>query len=325
MARARSFVLLLCSLTAAYAEESDFGERADGAHPQVVQGAGGGAPPAASGEERSSSEPGGGQTRRNVGTAPDAGVARTDAGTVSAPGGGSAARDAAVAVVESFDCVVTRSRPSRGRMMNISWRVTWDAHARVKSQHATAATDSPVKFAWRYGADGREVAYAGFGPGMYDNFQLDTKYDEHGNVKDFYLSYPAHPNLQVPSTAPVSIGTSYVNEYNAVGQLTASTATPYGPGNVQDVTRSTFRHDAEGRCQRIEVSGGFGDSSETRSYDAAGRLLTGEIEPSRPVDPNISVGPNISCEARVTTRDYDAVGRITRMTSRCCDSTGARS
>ena len=95
-----------------------------------------------------------------------------------------ATRDAAVDA-QTDACIVTSAAST--------WRVTWDAAKRVMSQHASVAEDSAVKLAWRYDAAGRLVAYAGFGPGTYDNFQQDLQYDDGGNRKDFQLSYPSTP------------------------------------------------------------------------------------------------------------------------------------
>jgi hypothetical protein len=305
----RSSLLLLCSLACACSTESDLpAGSVEEVRPASESGRGGDDPHRA--EPGPAATPTGDDVApgQAIEVAPDAGPIADDAGSASAPDAsplpdaGSTPNDKSVCIVTQFGLY---------EPMPVSWRETWDAATRVKSQHASEAADSPVKLAWHYDAQGRSVAYAGFGGGAYDNFQHDRLYDEHGNVKDFRLSYPSMPDVLVASTAAVWMGTSYANEYSAAGELLVTTATPYGPGNSGTVVpvRTTFRHDAQGRCQRIE--GGYNDSVVTLSYDAAGQVTTHETELNTP-------SPFSACTAgTVTSYEYDAAGRTTRSTQRC--------
>jgi hypothetical protein len=227
---------------------------------------------------------------------PDAGVQLPDAGTTS----NTAPLD------ERLACIVTGS--VNYGSAEVTWRETWDGTTRVHTRYVTAAQDSQVDRAWRYDAQGRVLAYVG----VRNSFQHDFRYDEHGNVQDFRLSYPGMPDLFVASSASTWIGTSYSNEYDAQGVLLASTATSYGGGaGSAEPIRNTFEHDDQGRCLRIESKGGRADTIETRGYDAAGRLDTVHLESSR------SLAFNFACNASTETYEYDAAGRIEQVTRRC--------
>ena len=181
--------------------------------------------------------------------ASDAALDATAADTAS-DAGADAAPDAQ-ALETPITCIVSGSEVRT--MPSTTSKQTWDPVQRVKFQHESLAADSPVRLGWRYTEDGRVVAYAGL-TGFW--FQHDFAYDQHGNRKDFKLSYPDPPNLSVPSPAPVWMGTSYVHVYAADGKLLSSTATSYGPGfqTPPPITRTTYAHDAEGRCQRVETT-----------------------------------------------------------------------
>jgi hypothetical protein len=222
---------------------------------------------------------------------------------------------------EERACIVTSD--DFGLSAKFSYRVTWDATTRIKSQHASEAADSPVQLAWRYDADGREVAYGGFGTDTYSNFQYDTHIDEHGNVEEYRGSYPLVPDLQLPpSSANSYTGVSYANEYGADGELIASTETPYGQGLSENFAmHRTFQRDKQGRCERIETKGdgNVNNAVETRSYDASGRLAIRQVEYETPI------GRQTPCQRRDTVFEYDAKGRVASSTTRCHASEGAPS
>jgi len=79
-----------------------------------------------------------------------------------------------------------------------------------------------------------------------------------------------------PSDAAVWIGSAYVNEYSAAGRLVASTITGYG-GQPGPTVKRAFTEDADGRCARIESTQSTNVTVETRTYDANGRLMHGEL------------------------------------------------
>lgn len=235
-----------------------------------------------------------------------------------------AARDAAAAAVGDAsdmpslasaeakkDCIVTTSTESQ----EPSWRETWDATTRVHTRYANEKPDSQIELAWHYDDQGRLLSYVG----IREPFQHDYQYDEHGNVKDFRLSYPGQPDLFVPSPAGTWMGTSYANEYSEAGRLRASTVTPYGPGETApQVVHKTFAQDEQGRCVRAESKSDSVYSVETRSYDAAGRLATVHVEAS----PYAAF--HSQCKASTTTYTYDTDGRELSATTRCVDTPDER-
>src|SRR5262249_53732952 len=127
----------------------------------------------------------------------------------------------------------------------------------------------------------------------YGNFQHDYRYDDKGNAVDFHLSYPSQPDIMMPAAAAVWIGTSYANEYDEAGRLSASTMTPYGPGNgsTTKATRVVFHEDDQGRCT----------GTETPEADSMGT-------------------PEASTDALTRTLSYDANGRVERIEQRIVDN-----
>jgi len=149
-------------------------------------------------------------------------------------------------------------------------RRTWDRAARILTEEGSSSrTFTEVgTLKWRYTTDGRILAYIG----VEQPFQHDYVYDDHDNVSEFRLSYPAKPDLMTPSTADTWIGTRYGNEYGADGRLTASTMSHFG-SSASGGSRSMFFEDGAGRCERIEKTFVSAEpSTETRLYDEAGRV-----------------------------------------------------
>jgi hypothetical protein len=263
-------------------------ELADGAAPAPEESTGEGASSPAQQPALSTSSPDGGR-------APDAGSTST-----SPP------------LDDTQACIVTGSAGSASEEVP-TWRETWDETTRVRTRYMPATPDGQKSLAWRYDAEGRVLTYIGFGSA----FQHDYQYDEHGNVKDFRLSYP-QPDLFMRYSGDPWMGTSYANEYSASGVLLASTVTPYGEGNASArAVRKTFVQDEQGRCLRVETKGGYADTVEARDYDAASRLSTVHMESSG------SVAHNFACNASTETHAYDAAGRVERVTRRCDGGPGA--
>jgi hypothetical protein len=231
----------------------------------------------------------------------DAGADAARASDAAIDAGADAAPDAQAPETPTT-CIVSDS--AMRMSMFKTWKETWDPAQRVKLRYESDAADSRVLLGSRYREDGRMVAHAGLYAG--GEFQHDLAYDEHGNHKDFKLSYPDPPNLSVPSPAPVWIGTSYAHVYAADGKLLSSTATSYGPGfqsSPAPATRTTYTHDAEGRCQRIESTRDSG-SVELYTYDAAGRVATVQTDRN-------TVSPHSRwCASVLATNEYDAAGRL---------------
>jgi len=151
-------------------------------------------------------------------------------------------------------------------------RTTWDPALRIltkETRSLPAAAQSVSTLKWRYAAEGRIIAYIG----VEQPFQHDYDYDDHANVVQFRLSYPATPDLLTPSTAPTWIGTSYENEYSPAGRLATSTITTFGDGGGPPARRRTYTEDDAGRCWRIESPDTDSPYLETRTYDDRGRRV----------------------------------------------------
>ena len=192
-------------------------------------------------------------------------------------------------------------------------RKAWDASSRILTSESSSAADfsnlSTLK--WRYADEGRVIAYIG----VEQPFQHDYRYDEHKNVVDFRLSYPAAPDLMTPSTASTWIGTSYQNEYDTQGRLAASTVGDYGAGaSAGAPSRKVFHEDSLGRCDVVETTTGTVVRRETRTYDGAGRL----------VGINVTVTGSTQytyCPNDATTFTYDDQGRLTSESWSCGQTT----
>ena len=171
----------------------------------------------------------------------------------------------------------------------------WNAADRILAARSSSSSDggsSVSTLKWRYRDDGQVIAYLG----VEQPFQHDYAYDDEGNRTDFYLSYPAVPDLMAPSSAEPYMGTRYENEY-ADGRLVASVTSEYGTsGFGGEPTRSTFTEDAEGRCVEID-QGEYG--KRVISYDEAGRV-------AQVVKTGAAKG---FCVNATTTLTYDDAGR----------------
>jgi YD repeat-containing protein len=168
-------------------------------------------------------------------------------------------------------CVEVQTRPEYPDVSYYS-RKTWDAASRILTQQtSTSATFSEQvgTLKWRYADEGRIIAYVG----VEQPFQHDYRYDDHGNVSELRLSYPAVPDLMTPSAAGTWIGLRYDSQYSAAGRLLASTVTTFGDGASSPPEQRTYTEDAEGRCTVVETISSAGQSTvERRGYDDAGRL-----------------------------------------------------
>ena len=214
------------------------------------------------------------------------------------------------------ECLAVRTWPGRIPHPPQYFRRTWDGSRRVVSEEfaETPVFTGRVDLAWRYGPSNELMAYAGFAknPGdMYANFQHDYVYDLQGNERDFRLTYPPRPDVTVPSTASVHIGTEYRNEYDAQDRLTVSTQVGYGASSIPG-SRSVFHEDAMGRCDRIETTR-MGSQSvhvvELRSYDDKDRIARVETTST---EQNPFICPDT---IRLTT--YDQMGRIVAANTWC--------
>lgn len=180
-------------------------------------------------------------------------------------------------------------------------RKTWDAERRELTSESANEADFAGRLwtlKWHYGLEGQILAYLG----VEQPFQHDYSYDEHGNTKDFRLTYPGAPSLDAPSAASVWIGTSYANEYDTSGRLVASVASAYGASSNEPTppVRTVYAEDASGRCAHVERTLANGKEVEDREYDVAGRLTHSEV-----------VGEG---KKRVRVIDYDDKGRVVRST-----------
>lgn len=204
---------------------------------------------------------------------------------------------------------------SDGTESRTYYRDRWDSERRIRAEERRedASFDGTVALAWRYDVDGKILAYAGF---KGRSFQHDREYDEHGNLSDFRLSYPENPDLTVPSSADLWMGTRYEHEYDAQGLLRSSVVTPYGPGN--ETARGSnirYEHDAAERCvyEETTVPSGGADSGPfgiRYMYDEQSRIIE-EHETGRRNGP-------FACTGRVTLSDYDEQGRRTRVRTWIC-------
>jgi hypothetical protein len=192
------------------------------------------------------------------------------------------------------------ARTSANGVFDATTRKTWNAADRILTATTTYGSDSST-LKWRYRADGQIIAYIG----IEQPFQHDYQYDEQGDRSDFYLSYPAAPDLMMPSSAEPWMGSAYANEYDEGGRLVASTTTEYGPG-AQGLppNRSTFSEDADGRCVGIDA-GNYGQ--RVISYDAAGRV-------AQIVKTGAAQG---FCVNATTTTTYDDAGRVLETKMEC--------
>jgi len=168
-------------------------------------------------------------------------------------------------------CLESRTWPDSRSLPADYTRKTWDDASRILvAENSNSMTfDKVSTLKWRYASNGRTIAYLG----VEQPFQHDYRYDDHDNVTEFLLSYPEKPDLLVPSTAGVWIGTKYANEYEPSGRLAASTSTPMGGGSGEEgPTRGVYTEDAGGRCVTVEMTNTQGKAVETRTYDSQGRL-----------------------------------------------------
>jgi len=175
-------------------------------------------------------------------------------------------------------------------------RKTWDAASRILT-----ATQDGGSQKWRYREDGQVISYIG----VEQPFQHDYQYDPAGNVVDFYLSYPAVPDLTMPSSAEAWMGSTYANEYDDGGRLAASTMSEYGAGKSDRApNRSTFTEDGEGHCSEIDA-GQYGQ--RVVSYDEMNRV-------AKVVKTSATLG---FCVNTTTTTTYDDAGRILELRMEC--------
>ena len=145
---------------------------------------------------------------------------------------------------------------------------TWDPANRIMTYRSSSSKtfDTDVTTGQtRYGAQIRVIA--DIQPKF--SLQYDYRYDDHGNVLDYHISYPAVPDVNKPSTAPATVGSAYEYEYDAMGRLTASTMTQYGSRitSTAPVTR-TYTEDASGNCVEIDTTNELGMTKEVRTYVA---------------------------------------------------------
>jgi len=175
------------------------------------------------------------------------------------------------AVLPGSVCLEVESRPEYPGTTYYTRR-TWDPASRILTQQTStsaAFTEQVGTLKWWYADEGRIIAYIG----VEQPFQHDYRYDDHGNVSEFRLSYPSVPDLMTPSTAGTWIGQRYDSEYGAAGRLVASTVTSFGDGANAPPEQRTYSEDAEGRCEVVETTTGSGEPAvERRGYDGAGRL-----------------------------------------------------
>lgn len=219
------------------------------------------------------------------------------------PEGGTETPDSGVdgTTVPTQECVEVRK--SSNGVFQTTTRKSWNAAERILTATSSSGSGSDAAkstLKWRYRTDGQIIAYIG----VEQPFQHDYRYDDQGNRLDFVLSYPAVPDLKMPSSAEPWMGTAYDNEY-ADGRLVASTMSGYGAGQTGlPPSRSTFSEDAEGRCVEID-----GDTYGKRviNYDAAGRVVK-----------VIKTGATMGfCVNATTVLTYDAAGRILENNMEC--------
>ena len=168
-------------------------------------------------------------------------------------------------------CLEVETRPEYPESSNYTRR-SWDAASHILTQQTStsaAFTEQVGTLKWWYGDEGRVIAYLG----VEQPFQQDYRYDDHGDVSELRLSYPAVPDLMTPSTSATWLGLRYDNQYSAAGRLLASTVATFGAGASSPPEQRTYAEDAEGRCEVVQSTIGSGQSSvERRGYDDAGRL-----------------------------------------------------
>ncbi|HEY8926798.1 MAG TPA: hypothetical protein VIU64_20585 [Polyangia bacterium] len=120
--------------------------------------------------------------------------------------------------------------------------------------------------------------------------------------------------MQVPSTADMTSGLTYTNEYEGT-TLIASTSVPYNPnldGGVVVGTRRTFRQNDLGQCDLIQTFTTDPDNpttTEARTYDVAGRLATMQVTAS-----STATWP---CASSFTRQMYDDLGRLLEKRTWC--------
>ena len=177
-------------------------------------------------------------------------------------------------------------------------RKTWDPVARIltKEGSASSAFTKVDTLQWRYADAGRIITYIG----VEQPFQHDYLYDEHDNVREFRLSYPAKPNLFAASTADTWIGYRNENEYDPAGRLAASTVSAFGQSPSSPPYRLSFGEDEAGRCQRIE----YPSTIELRSYDESGRLKHTELTKDGVLQNHVDL--TYDDRGRLHTRSYTA-------------------
>jgi len=207
----------------------------------------------------------------------------------------------------ALTCTEVRTPQGTGQQQQPTehFRETWNADLRIVSEQysSTETFSGKTAFAWRYDARGNLVAYVGF---LESRFQSDYTYDDRGNLTDVRGSNPSVPDVNTPSTADRYTGTTYTNEYDG-STLIASTSVPYDPnfdGGVVVGTRRTFRQNALGQCDLIQsftTDANTPTTTETRTYDTAGRLETVKVIAS-----STSPWP---CASSFTRHMYDDLGR----------------
>ena len=227
--------------------------------------------------------------------------------------GGADAGDVAAVAVSPLACSETTTWPNdtNSGVARVSYaRKSWDASLRILvAEYATSSDFAKVNtLKWRYGQEGRVLTYLG----VEQPFQDDYRYDENGNVVDSHSSYPALPDLMIPSTASVWMGSSFQNEYDASGRLASSTVTDYGPGSPASQNHRVFHEDAAGRCDRIDTTGTSGTRQEIRSYDDNGRVSRVEVT---------AAGSGYACVHSVQTSTYDDQGRVLLFSLSCTETT----
>jgi hypothetical protein len=238
-----------------------------------------------------------------------------------APDAGSAddsIRDVVWPDVPPDTCVEVFKWPSGSPLY---FRRSWDAVSSILYEEvsSTPAFTGANHYAARFGGAREVMARIGWKEGDFQGFQWDYRYDDTGNAVESRLSYPARPDVMVPSTAMTSSATVLANEYDERQWLKASNET-YFSGTAKPVEhRITFYHDANGRCDQVE--GAYADDLsmiEKRIYDAQNRVVRVETTSNQPGRPVLDCG-------LVTLTTYDAAGRIRGVRRRPCeDTTDAR-
>jgi hypothetical protein len=214
----------------------------------------------------------------------------------------------------ALTCTEVRTPKGTGQQLATEhFRETWNADLRVVSEQysSTDTFSGKTAYAWRYDARGNLVAHVGF---LESTFQSDYRYDDRGNVTEIRGSNPGVPDVNTPSTADRTTGINFTNEYDG-STLVASTSIPFDrnfDGGVVVGTRRTFRQNELGQCDLIQSFTTDADTpttTETRTYDASGRLETVKVAAS-------STTP-WPCASWFMRQMYDDLGRLLEKRTWC--------